>query len=49
MAAAFALHIAEAQAFLDGNKRTAIASALVFLEVNGVETTGIAPWNFLNP
>lgn len=39
VAAAYAFHIAEAQAFLDGNKRTAIASALAFLELNGVATT----------
>ena len=37
MAAAYAFHIAENQPFLDGNKRTALASALVFLELNGVE------------
>ena len=30
VAAAYAFHIAEAQAYLDGNKRTAVASALVF-------------------
>lgn len=36
MAAAYAFHIAEAQAFLDGNKRTGVAAALVFLELNGV-------------
>ena len=38
IAAAYAFHIAQAQAFLDGNKRTAIGSALVFLERNGVDT-----------
>ena len=38
IAAAYAFHIAEAQAFLDGNKRTAIGSALIFLEGNGVAT-----------
>ena len=38
IAAAYAFHIAEAQAFLDGNKRTAIGAALVFLEGNGVST-----------
>ncbi len=38
IAAAYAFHIAQAQAFLDGNKRTAIATALVFLEQNGVAT-----------
>lgn len=35
MAAAYAFHIAENQPFLDGNKRTALASALVFLRLNG--------------
>ena len=34
VAAAHAFHLAEAQAFLDGNKRTAIASALAFLALN---------------
>jgi death-on-curing protein len=34
VAAAYAFHIAEAQAFLDGNKRTAIAAALAFLALN---------------
>jgi death-on-curing protein len=38
VAAAYCYHIAEAQAFLDGNKRTAVAAALTFLEVNGVST-----------
>ncbi len=45
IAAAYAFHLAEAQAFLDGNKRTAIASALVFLERHGIDTT--APANTL--
>lgn len=31
IAAAYAFHIAESQAFLDGNKRTAVACALVFI------------------
>ena len=35
MAAAYAFHIAENQTFLDGNKRTALVSALVFLDING--------------
>jgi death-on-curing protein len=35
IAAAYAFHIAESQAFLDGNKRTAIASAVTFLTGNG--------------
>lgn len=37
VAASYAFHIAEAQAFLDGNKRTAVAAALTFLAGNGVE------------
>ena len=36
IAAAYAFHIAEAQCFLDGNKRAAAAAALNFLYVNGV-------------
>lgn len=36
IAAAYAFHIAEAQAFLDGNKRTAVAAAVLFLRVNGL-------------
>lgn len=32
MSAAYAFHIAENQPFLDGNKRTALVAALVFLE-----------------
>ena len=35
MAAVYAFHIAEAQAFVDGNKRTALNTALVFLLING--------------
>ena len=38
IAAGYAYYIAEAQAFLDGNKRTAIGAALAFLESNGVTT-----------
>jgi death-on-curing protein len=37
IAAAYAFHIAQNQPFLDGNKRTAMASALTFLEANGVD------------
>ncbi len=36
IAAAYAFHIAQAQAFLDGNKRTAVAAAFGFLRINGV-------------
>jgi death-on-curing protein len=37
IAASYAFHIAEAQAFVDGNKRTAVAAALTFLAGNGFE------------
>ncbi len=37
IAAAYAFHIAQNQPFLDGNKRTAMGSALTFLEGNGVD------------
>ena len=39
VAAAYAFHLAEAQAFLDGNKRTGIAAALTFLRLNGQTVT----------
>ena len=35
MAAAYAFHIAEAQAFLDGNKRAGVLAAVIFLDMNG--------------
>jgi len=38
VAAAYAFHLAEAQACFDGNKRTAVASAFAFLMLNGVST-----------
>jgi death-on-curing protein len=41
LAAAYAYHIAENQPFMDGNKRTAITTALAFLELNGVSTSAI--------
>jgi death-on-curing protein len=41
MAAAYAFHIAENQPFLDGNKRTALNAAIVFLDING--------WRVLDP
>ena len=37
MAAAYAFHLCQNHPFVDGNKRVALASALVFLELNGVE------------
>ncbi|MBX3743285.1 MAG: type II toxin-antitoxin system death-on-curing family toxin [Akkermansiaceae bacterium] len=49
ISAAYAYHIAEAQACIDGNKRTAIASALIFLEINGVDTTAIDPMELYQP
>jgi death-on-curing protein len=36
VAASYAFHLAESQAFIDGNKRTAVVSAMVFLAKNGV-------------
>jgi death on curing protein len=36
MAAAYAFHIAQNQPFVDGNKRTGLVAALVFLDLNGV-------------
>ena len=36
VAASYAFHLAESQAFIDGNKRTAVVSAMVFLARNGV-------------
>jgi death on curing protein len=36
MAAAYAFHIAQNQPFLDGNKRTGLLAALVFLDLNGI-------------
>ena len=38
IAAAYAFHIAESQAYLDGNKRTGVQAAVDFLEVNGIDT-----------
>jgi death-on-curing protein len=35
MAAAYLFHIAANHPFVDGNKRTALAAALTFLEMNG--------------
>lgn len=36
MAAAYAFHVCKNHPFLDGNKRTAMVTALVFLETNGI-------------
>ena len=37
MAAAYLFHICRKHPFIDGNKRTAVAAALTFAEINGVE------------
>ena len=37
MAAAYAYHLCQNHPFLDGNKRVALASSLVFLDINGYE------------
>lgn len=37
MAAVYMFHIAQNHPFIDGNKRAAVLSALVFLHVNGIE------------
>ncbi len=37
MAAAYLFHIVQNHPFVDGNKRTETASALVFLDINGYE------------
>ena len=39
MAAAYLVHVNKNHPFLDGNKRTAAAAALVFLGVNGIRIT----------
>ena len=36
MASAYAYHLAQNHPFVDGNKRVALASSLVFLEMNGI-------------
>ncbi len=36
MAAAYLFHIVSNHPFLDGNKRTELLSALVFLDINGI-------------
>lgn len=41
IAAAYAFHLAENQPFIDGNKRTAVTTALMFLEGNGVRSSAL--------
>ncbi len=38
-AAAYAFHICQNHPFIDGNKRVALASSLVYLDLNGVVVT----------
>lgn len=45
MAAGYLFHIVQNHPFIDGNKRTGAAAAIVFLELNGLELT--APWEEL--
>jgi death-on-curing protein len=42
IAAAYAFYIAQNQPFLDGNKRTAVGCALLFLQANGIDTGSFA-------
>jgi death on curing protein len=39
LASVYVVGIAESQAFLDGNKRSALMCALSFLELNGIDAT----------
>lgn len=39
IAAAYAYHLAESQAYFDGNKRTGVEASLVFLEECGVDSS----------
>ena len=40
MAAAYLYHIVQNHPFVDGNKRTGAASAIIFLTINGIEIDG---------
>ncbi len=40
-ASAYIFHIAQNHPFIDGNKRTALATGLVFLDLNGIELNDI--------
>lgn len=40
MAAAYAFHLCQNHPFFDGNKRTGLVCALVFLELNGISLPG---------
>lgn len=47
LAAAYAYHISMSQAFVDGNKRTALQAALAFLKMNGYRVES-APENLFD-
>ncbi len=50
MAAAYLFYICRNHPFVDGNKRTALATCLVFLEANGLlksEALPVDPWETL--
>ena len=48
MAAAYAFHLCQNHPFFDGNKRVAIASALVFLRMNDIIDSRISNRNMIN-
>jgi death on curing protein len=43
VAAAYLFYLCRNHAFVDGNKRTALASCLIFLESNGLVEDGVLP------
>jgi death-on-curing protein len=43
MAAAYLFHVVQNHAFVDGNKRTGLLAALVFLDLNGISITHGSP------
>ena len=43
MAAAYLFHLVRNHGFLDGNKRTGLLTALVFLDINGVSVDQASP------
>lgn len=43
MAAAYMFHIVQNHPFVDGNKRTGLLAALVFLDLNGISITHSSP------
>jgi death-on-curing protein len=43
MAAAYLFHVVQNHPFVDGNKRTGLLAALVFLDLNGISITHDSP------